>query len=288
MPSTLGPVDYANVALSKIGAAPINSLLGADRSSTTCNSNFLLAYLEVSRSGKWNCLLTTSQLTAVAQTPIAGNPAPSPFVGAWAVNTAYAANVYLSYGGYYYLVLQAYTSSTNFLNDLTLGYLSQTDQQTNQTFTDQQLDCGFGNLGSMFPSGWAFQYALPDDFQLLGILNDNICWDFDGSGGDDYEIMGSSIFCNESIAVIQYVKNQPDTTQWDSLFGDAFTLKLGAAIATPLRQDGGAKESELLAAYDRQLSKARTRNGGEARVRRFNPIASSRFLRARFTRIGPD
>jgi hypothetical protein len=340
MPTTLDPVSVCNVALSKIGAESINSLADlTNRSSRACNTNFNLAYLSTSRAARWNCLLTTAQLTQIPQTPIVtggsvapptstpwaaftfyslgvyvsyggayylvlnaytssaafatdlasgnlqlwnpnGNP-PS-FAVPWAEFTAYAANAYVTYGNYFYQVLVAYTSSNNFLNDLTSGFLAQTDQQSGQNVSDLTLDSCFG--GSQYPSGWAFEYALPDDFQLLGILNGNICWDFDGSGsgGGLYEIMGTSLFCNSPLAVIQYVKNQPDTTQFDSMFTHCLTFLLASMIATALRQDGGKLEGEMLGLYNRALSSARAKNGGEAMPRRFSPLRSSRILRSRY------
>lgn len=283
MPTTLGVTDVCNVALSKIGAQPINSITDqTNRSAIICNTNFSLAYLQASRSGRWNCLLTTAQLVQEVQTPISGTNPPITAVP-WAPSTLYLANTYVSFGGYFYLVTFTYTSSTVFLNDVTDGALAQTDQQTNSPFTDLQLDT-FGCLGSQFPSGWGFQYALPSDFQLLGMLNGNICWDFDGGGGQgsEYEIMGPSLFCNSPLAVIQYVKNQPDTTQFDAMFMSAITFLLASMISTPLRQDGGKMESEMLAAYTRALSSARAKNGGEQKPRRFSPIPSSRLLRSRY------
>lgn len=289
MPTSLAPVDAANIALSKIGAEAINQIVNpANRSSRAVNTSFNLAYLEVTRSARWNCLLTPAQLTQIPQIPIV--PTNPPITGpAWAPNTTYLANTYLSFGGYWYLVMFTYTSTTNFLNDLTTGALSQTDQQTNSAFTDLQLDT-FGCSGSQFPSGWAFQYALPDDFQLMGSLNGNICWDWDGSGSqsDLYELMalapnGECLFCNEPIAVIQYVQSQPDTTRWDSLFTSAFTFLLASMIATTLKQDGGKLEAEMLGLYTRALSKARAKNGGESMPKRFNPVRSSRLVRSRFS-----
>jgi hypothetical protein len=340
MPTSLSPVDVANIALSKIGAESINSLADlTNRSSRACNSNFNLAYLSTSRAGRWNCLLTTEQLTQIPQTPIVTGGSATPptstpwtaftfyslgvyisyggnyyqvinaytsgatfandlttgnlmiwnpngnnpsFGTPWAEFTPYAANAYVYYGNYYYQVLVTYTSSNNFLNDLTSGFLAQTDQQWNENVSDLCLDSW--NCGSQYPSGWAFEYALPDDFQLLGILNGNICWDFDGGGGggDLYEIMGTSIFCNSPIAVIQYVKNQPDTTQFDSMFTHCLTFLLASMIATSLRQDGGKLEGEMLSLYERALSKARAKNGGEAMPRRFSPLRSSRILRSRY------
>jgi hypothetical protein len=276
MPTSLSPVGIANVALSKIGAQAINSLLDTTNpSAVACNNNFGLAYLEVSRAARWNCLLTTANLVQEPQTPLPGcTPPTNP--ATWAPNTTYQANTYLTYGGYYYLVMFTYTSTNNFTNDLTSGALTQTNLPTNQPFV--------GNWGSQYASGWAFQYALPSDFQLLCSLNDNVYWGFEefGDGTSDYEIMGSSLFCNEAQAVIQYVKNQPDTTQFDSLMANCLALKLAAMISTYLRQDGGALEAKLTQAYEMALRQARTKNGGEKQARRFNPIASSTFNRARF------
>ena len=275
MPTSLGQVQLCNVALAKIGAESINSLTDlTNRSSRACNANFELAYKELSRSGRWNCLLTTANLAQIPQTPLPSVP-PQPFVGAWAPLTTYAANVYLSYGGYYYLVLFTYTSTNNFQNDLTTGALNQTNLPATMPFFP-------GCDGCNYPSGWAFQFELPTDFQLLAVLNENSCWDFDGAGGDDYEIMGSSLFANCPQANIQYVKDQPDTTQWDSMFSNAFTLKLASSISTALRQDGGKMESELLQTYELALRKARQKNGGETQGIRFNPIRSSRFNQARY------
>jgi hypothetical protein len=222
----------------------------------------------------------------VVQTPLPGSSAAAAAITAtaWAQNTAYLANAYVTFGGYYYIVMFNYTSSLSFLNDLTTGALTQTD-------TQDASSSAFSAGAENYASGWAYQYALPADFQLLAILNSNSCWDFDGSGGDDYELMadpsvppvnGQCLFCNESQAVIQYVQSQPDTTRWDSIFTDAMTYKLAAMIATPLRQDGGKMQEEMLAQYRKALSKARTKNGGEQQARRFNPIRDSRFNQARF------
>jgi hypothetical protein len=337
MGTTLSPVDVCNVALSKIGAQAINSLNDpTNASSRQCLANFNLAYQEASRSGRWNCLLTTAVLTQIPQTPLpsVGGAVPPAFVPwtastfypagiyvsyaglyyqvinaytsstsfatdlatgnlslynyngttitnavPWAPLTYYQANAFLSYGGYYYQVMYSYTSSNNFANDLTQGFLTQQDQQIGSSVTDAFSPY---DAGSSYASGWAFQYALPSNFLLLAILNDSEYWDFEGAGGDDYELMGANLFTDASQAVVKYIPNQPDTTQFDPIFLDAITYKLAAAISTPLRQDGGALQREMLVAYDRSLKKAKVRNAGERQARRFNPIRSSNFNRARY------
>lgn len=286
MPTTLSTVSICNVALAKVGAQAIGSITDqTNASAIACNNNFQLAYLEVSRSARWNCLMTTANLVQVPQVPLPGCTVPAN-VATWAPNTTYAANTYLTYGGYYYLVAYTYTSTFDFTNDLTFGSLIQTNLPTNQPFFP-------GCNGSQYESGWPFKYRLPSDFQLLAILNSNQCWNgwgwgFGDSGdteGSIYQIMGEHLFCNENRAIIQYVKNQPDTSQFDSMFTNALTLKLASAIATTLRQDGGKMEALMLDAYETALRKARTKNGGEGLRRRFNPIGTSIFNASRYSGI---
>lgn len=260
----------------------ITSLLDTRSSSAIiCNQNYNLSVLEVARAGRWNCLLTLAQLTEVTQTPVIPSQASTISAVAWAPLTSYAANTFVYYGNYYYEVMFAYTSTNNFFNDLTTGALTQQDQQfgTNVPDAFSPVD------GSMYQSGWPFAYALPADFQLLVALNDNTIATAWGGGGQQissYEIIGDTLCCNDSIAVIQYVKKEPDSTKFDSLFTNALTFKLASVIATPLRHDGGAMEAAMLAEYKRALREARQKNGGERQNRRFNPIATSVFNQARY------
>lgn len=336
------PTDCSNLALAKIGAQSINSLLDqTSQSAIQCNLNYQLAYLSVSRSARWNCILGLAVLTQEVQTPLSAlqqgaPPTSTPWVaftsftagqylsygGAyyvvlnsytssasfatdlasgnlqlynsngttisnavpWAPLTQYQPNAFLSYGGYYYTVNFLYTSTNNFVNDLTAGYMVQTDQQQGSSQTDA---FSAYSAGSQYASGWAFKFALPSDFVLLDSLNSNVGINngsngFSGENSDDYEIIGKSLYCNQQQAVIQYIQNITDSSRFDPLFLDALTFKLASMIATPLRMDAGRMEVELLQGYERILRQARAKNGGESQTRRFNPIATSRFNQARF------
>ena len=276
MPTPFSPTTICNLALSKIGAQAINSISDqTNASAVACNNNFIPAYLEVTRSTPWNCLLDTAILVLVPQVPLPGNPTPST-APAWAPNTTYAANTYLSYGGYYYQVEFTYTSTNNFQNDLTTGALVQTNLPTTQPF--------FPQSGSQYASGWAYKYELPADVQLVASVNNNTYWGFQGYGSStsDFQIIGDFLYTNNPQAVIQYVKNQPDTTRWDSMFTNVVALKLASMISTVLRQDGGAMEKALIQAFELAIKEARMKNGGEQQVRRFNPIGSSLFNRSRY------
>jgi hypothetical protein len=282
MPTPLSPVNIANAALAKIGAQAITSLNDQfSASAIICNQQYPLAVAEVSRAGRWNCLLVPAQLTAVTQTsviPPVGGPITAT---AWAPHTAYLANTFISYGNYYYEVMYDVTSSANFFNDLTAGFYTQQDQQ----FGSSVPDPFNGVDGSQYTSTWPFAYALPSDFQLLVTLNGSFC--YPGWAGPEqmtanWQIMGETLYCNQSLAVIQYVQDQPDTTRFDSLFVNALTFKLAALICTPLRQDGGQLQVALLSEYKRALREARQKSGGEETRRRFNPIGSSVFNAARY------
>ena len=277
MPTSLTPEGVSNIALSKIGAQPINSLLDTTNPSAVfCNQNFGLASIEVARSSRWNCILQTAVLTQIVQTPL---PGCTPPVSAptWEPLTSYLADTYFTYGGYFYFVLINYTSTNNFTNDLTNGtYFVQTNLPTDQPF--------FPNNGSQYPSGWAYGYALPGDCQLVCAVNENTYWGWEyyGDQSNDYEIIGPNIYCDEPQAVIQYVQNVTDTTRWDSMFTNCVALKLASMVATPLRQDGGQLERALIGEYRTAMKEARQKNGGEKKERRFNPIGSSLFNRSRY------
>ncbi len=281
MGTALSPVNIANAALAKVGAQAITSLTDqTSASAIICNQQYSLAVAEVSRAGRWNCLLVPAQLTAVSQTPVI--PSSSSITAtAWAPLTAYTADQFISYGAYYYLVMFDLTSSNNFFNDLTAGFYTQTDQSICSSVPDP-FNC---IDGSQYTSTWPFAYALPADFQLLVTLNGSFCYPGWASPEQliaTWQIMGSTLFCNQSVAVIQYVQNQPDSTRFDSLFVNALTFKLASMIATTLRQDGGNMEAALLGEYKRALREARQKNGGEQNARRFNPIGTSTFVAARF------
>lgn len=277
MPTTLSPVGICNIALSKIGALSINSLTDTTNSSAlACNTNFNLCYLEVSRSARWNCILDIAILVSEPQIPLPGGTVPSN-VPTWEPLTSYLADSFLTYGGYFYLVLFDYTSTNNFVNDLTAGALAQTNLPTSNPLIPSD--------GSQYPSGWSYKFRLPADFQLLVALNDNTAsnvWRNYGETTADYEIIGESIYCEDVQAVIQYVKDQPDPTRLDSLFVNALTLKLASTISTSLRQDGGRLEQALIAEYKSALREARTKNAGERQPRRFSIVNSSKFNASRY------
>lgn len=278
MSTSLSQTDICNLALSKVGAHPIQVITDlTNKSAIFCNINWQLSYLEVSRATRWNCLLDTAILAAIPQIPLPDAGTPSPTVQ-WEPNTAYAANIYLSYGGGIYLTQYAYTSSASFVNDLTTGALVQAD------YPDYNFWTNLPN-GTQYPSGWAFKYQLPDDFVLMAVLNDNDCgWGYYGGSstqGSLYQIMGDHLFTNSQQAVIKYVKNQPDPTRFDPLFVAALAFNLASKICTPLRQDSGSMESELIRGYMQKVSEAKTKNAGEGQPKRFNPIATSRFTQAR-------
>lgn len=286
MPTTLSPTTICNSALAKIGSQAITSLTSGSASAVICNQQYGMAVGEVMRAGRWNCLLVPLQLTAVTQPSVVPNGTGPISAVPWEPLTAYLADTFISYGGYYYTVMFDYTSTNNFVNDLTAGFLTQTDQQVGTSVPDAFA----GYDGSQYVSTWPYAYALPADFKLMVTLNGAFC--LAGWGGPEqlvgeWQIMQSTLYCNQATAVIQYIQNNPDSTLFDDLFVNALTFKLASMISTTLRQDGGQMEAALLAEYKRALREARAKNGGEANRRRFNPISTSVFNRSRYTGLLP-
>jgi hypothetical protein len=271
MPTNLSREDLCNVALNKIGMRGITSIQDqASSSALACNVNFNLVIGEVSRAHNWNCLTRVLTLVPVTQTAVVNNATPTP-VTAWLPNTNYVQNQYVSYGLYIYQAFFAHTSSANFTNDLTAGEWFQTDFVATNGFLASPPS-------GAYPSGWNFQYPLPPDYILMVSLNDIPC----DPSSRLWEVIGSSLYTNDSQAIIKYVGFVTDTTQYDPLFTAAFTTLLAAKISVILRQEDGNLQARLMQEYRKSLSEARVKDGNEKRARRFNPVRDSNFVKSRW------
>lgn len=271
MPTTLAKIDLINMALSKIGAQSIDDIDDTENTSAIeARINWQLAVAEVGRAHAWNCLMEAVQLSATPQTPI--TPAtPTPSSTAWAPATAYAAGEYVTYGGALYQALIANTSSASFINDLTQAFWFETDLLNVSPFDPW-------SLGSQYASGWAYQYPLPDDCLLLVTVNDTPYY----APATEYEIIGINLYTNIDEAIIKYVKFTEDTTRYDPLFAGCVVLMLASKMATRLRQDDANIATNMTMQYMKALSAARTKDAGERKPRRFNPIANSLLIASRY------
>ena len=271
--TTLTQLDIANMALAMVGASPIASLtdLGSV-SAITCNNQWQGALSEVSRATPWNCLTRPAQLVEIPQTPL-NISTPAITSTAWAPLTVYSVNQFVTYGGATYQALITNTSTASFTNDLTAGFWYLYDTPNADPFAEDQ--------GENYASGWGHQYQLPADFIMLSKLNDqNIA---DGDMQDQYEIMGSSLYTDESTAIIKYNAYVTDTTQFDSLFINALALNLAGRISTKIRADDGAMQKLLAVDYRKALGEAINKNSGEKKARRFSPVQNSRFIASRWS-----
>lgn len=269
MSTTLGPVDISNLALTRVGARTIDDIDAIDSpSAAAIRATMQGAITEVSREHNWSCLMKPAVLVPTPQDPIDPN-AGTPAYTDWAPFTVYAANVYVMYGLALYQALIANTSTDNFTNDLTSGYWFETDIGNTNPFG--------GCTGSQYPSGWGYKFPLPDDCLLVVTLNDQECCGI----LEEYEIMGTDLYTDQPNAVIKYVQYQPDSTKWDALFVGCVVLMLASKIASLLRQDDTQIATTMTQLYERELRKARQKDGGERRVRIFDPVANSRWVAAR-------
>ena len=127
---------------------------------------------------------------------------------------------------------------------------------------------------------WTFGYELPGDFVLLVELNGTCAW---GShNGRTCEIFQKALYTNAAYANIKYSRWEPDTTNYDPLFTGALVLNLACIIATHLRKDDARLSMGLRQEYKEYLSDARMKDGAEIKLRRYNPVSESRFVRSRY------
>jgi hypothetical protein len=285
-----------------IGQRKIQALTNqSDANAVACLVAWPQAFGSVARETPWNCLKNIASLgQAIIPNPASvqyGTNIPSSAV-TWAPGLNFAVNAYTIYAGYLYQCLIANTASKSFQVDLTKGYWFQTN-----TYSPNFFGVPAGNTVAGAP--WNYAYSLPSDFIALVNLNGAGCWGGWGWGsgcggwggggggwgntggpsnstqGSPHEIYGRYLYTNDSYANIVYVQYQTDTTVYDSLFTDCLVLKLAAMIATDLRKDDTAVATSMLKMYTKAIQGARTKNAGEDKLRRFNPVASSRFVRAR-------
>lgn len=263
------------MALLKLGKDPIQSI--TDRNSASAialNVAWEISVRELARMHDWGCLKKRAQLAQVVFDNTVDSSS-SITVTPWVPNTAYAVNAYVSFGVGIYCCLIAYTSSSNFTDDLTQGYWYQTDLFTGADFSN-------GGSGSTGLYEWSYCYQLPEDFILLNELNGTDCAHKYGNG-NLYEIYQDKIFCNTTYADVKYIAYVTNTTLYDSLFISALAILLAANVATTLRKDSGETaarlRAELVSDY---LPKADARDANQRKMRRYSPVLDSRFVKSRW------
>src|SRR5882672_511360 len=202
----LGITSVANLALLEIGQQTISDIDDQNgESPAACRAAFWQTVREVGRSHNWNCLKLRKNLTQLVL-PVTSSvyngqgtsigwlgchpSTPPPY---WLAHTTYAGGTLVTYGEAIYYCLMAYTSSTNFINDLTAGFWAQI---YSSFFAGLQ-----GAQSGLYE--WNFAYALPPDFLLLNELNGTDC--SKGRGiGDLYEIFASQITNqDQSVSTVQ-------------------------------------------------------------------------------------
>jgi hypothetical protein len=267
----------------QLGQRKIQSINNqTDANAIACNVAWNESFGAVAREAPWNCLKANASLSpVVVSTNVTNQQTDIPSTSTiWTPGTAYQVNVYVTYASYLYQCLIANVASTNFAADLTKGYWFQTNY-----FSPTYL----GMAGGGYGTEWSNMFQLPSDFITLIELNNNnlwgggaTAWGTAGSQGASHEIFQNVLYTNQSYAVIKYVQYQPDTTKYDSLFTDALVLKLASTMATDLRKDDATLSLRLKQEYKQVLSEARTKNAGEDKLRRYNIVSESRFIRSRW------
>ena len=307
--SPLSPTDLCNLALAEIGVPPIsdiddNSNNSGANAAKLCAKFFWPSVLKVAREHNWNCLQRRVSLPQLSLPQSSSSECtsmgwscgqPSSWPPYWLANTPYTGATLVTYGEAVYYCLTAYTSSDNFIVDLTAGYWAQLYQPAINSY---------GGPGGQNGYEWNFGYILPSDYVLLTELNGNNLCGFGGIGsegftgrgvGSLYEIFvyqttnpdeSSSnvraLFCNTPYANIKYTALIQDTTLFDPHFVDAVSVFLAGKLATVLRADDGRLGQVLRARYRETLAAALMKDSGERKFYRYDPCKESQYLASRY------
>jgi len=97
------------------------------------------------------------------------------------------------------------------------------------------------------------------------------------AGRDRYRIEGRNFFYDDDTALILFISDVTDTTQFSPLFVDALALYLAHKIAYKLT-GSRTLEADLLQRYERTLREAKLRDAQEGTIERSE---TSRFLSVR-------
>lgn len=289
-----GITDIANLALGKMGQQPIGDIDDqGSPAAQACAANFWQIVRQVGRAHNWNCLQKRRGLVQLSLpggysgdcTAIGWRGcAPTSLPPYWTANTAYVGGNLVVWGEAIYYCLQANTSSSWFLNDVTAGYWAQ-------------IYSVF--LGPLYPGTangyeWNYAYVLPGDYILINELNGiNLLTE---DVGDLYELFtfetvnadGSvsnvmALFTDAPYANIKYSALVQDPTIWDPQFVNCVATLLASQISTTLRGDDGKMAEQLEAKYLRELlPAAMMKDANERKLPRYDPTLASTFLAARY------
>lgn len=124
---------------------------------------------------------------------------------------------------------------------------------------------------------WRFSYPLPADYMRL-VSNNGI---LAGTKLPCWEVASGAVFSNESKADIVYVRDEENTSLWDSQFCEAIAFQLAAMIAPSLLADGGSAAALMMQAKFSSMMLAMLDNKSETAPKVVNGLQGSAYQAAR-------
>lgn len=125
---------------------------------------------------------------------------------------------------------------------------------------------------------WNYAYQLPSDYSRINQFNGFAL----GDALHSYELQGKTLLTNDDVAQITYISNSPDSALFPPTFSRALVLLLASELCKPLAGADNLK-STLLAEFKITIAQAGQIDANDERVARFDYIANSSLVRARFT-----
>ncbi|SKA88902.1 hypothetical protein SAMN02745166_01505 [Prosthecobacter debontii] len=264
-------LELCNVALAHLGQARIAAIGDANASARACDLHYEPVLKEVLRSHRWNFAVKRHNASLVwmdldgfsddsggiqvdqgsphglatgDRIHIRNNTSQKGLNGSWSVTVA---------------------DSTAFILD-------------EAVFTETGLTED-GEFVKVPKFGWSYQFDLPEDCLRVLEVNDSEAGDWIS---EEWVVEGRKLLTNASTLRLVYIRDlESDEALTDSLFAQAFALKLAVALSETIRGTTN-KTSDLLTAYQNVTAPlARRVDANEGRRRKgllpFNSLA----LRAR-------
>ena len=123
---------------------------------------------------------------------------------------------------------------------------------------------------------WKYKFALPADYMRLVSCNGVLA----GTSDVPFSVRGNTLVSNSVSALIEYIKDVPETEFWDPAFAKAFTFELAEMVAPKLTQSidivGKIRQLKVASGMDAMLASA-----VESRPQIRTAVEGSAYLAAR-------
>jgi len=263
--------DICNMALSRIGEAPVSDISGTDTVSVLCTLHYAHTVQEVLRAHRWNFATKRTKLEPSWVTPTG-------------IAESFDSEFEITKAAHGLTTGQRVTFHDSSNYPLINGTWPVTVASSSVFTLDDSTFSGSGTVDATYALaavfGWAFSIAAPSD--CLRALEDDRR---ESTAGVSWAYESGRVLTDAEELYLSYIEDVTTVSRFDPLFVEALILKLAVKFETALR--GTSPQTANLAAEYLSITAPLARridaNEGQTRERLF-PM-QSRFIRARFVGV---